>query len=220
MIPKNLDLWREYIKLELGWVEGLRRRWKVLGVNIGSSDEEATEVDPDALTGGEGSFGPEGEDARKSILSGQLIIHAINSALVAIPSDDKDGMEFRQSLVDLLRTYPSALRTKCLEVVYADLERIASQGGKEGAEARFTVLTRALYDRPYNPERKDVGGVVLEGGELVDAIGRIGKEIRKVAKAGTGGVAWLDMASEWIVQQMALCGSNADLVSLVITTKT
>jgi U3 small nucleolar RNA-associated protein 6 len=213
MIPKSHDLWREYIKLELGWVEGLRRRWKVLGVNIESKPAPGSEVDPNALTGGEGSFGPDGEDARKSILSGQLIIHAINSALAAIPSSEAEGMEFRESLVRLLRIYPSALRTKCLEVVYSDLEGIAESAGDEATRARFMVLTKELYDRPYSPGTKDEGGVVLEGAELVDAIGRIGKEIRAVAKSGKGGSAWLDMAGQWLVQQMALCGGNTDLVS-------
>jgi U3 small nucleolar RNA-associated protein 6 len=209
MIPKSVDLWREYVKLELGWVEGLRRRWKVLGVNI-EPKENSNGVDPDALTGGEGSFGPEGEDARKSILAGQLIIHAINSALQAI--QEEGGMEFRKSLIDLLRIYPSALRSKCLDVVYADLERIAKERGEDAAEARFMVLTKELYDRPYDPERKDVGGVVLEGGDLVDAIGKIGKEIRSVAKSGKGGEKWLDMAGKWLVEQMELCGDNTDLV--------
>ena len=212
MIPKSVDLWREYVKLELGWVEGLRRRWKVLGVNI-EPKENSNGVDPDALTGGEGSFGPEGEDARKSILAGQLIIHAINSALAALP-EDEGGMEFRQSLIDSLRTYPSAMRSKCLDVVYADLERIAAGAGEEAAEARFIGLTKSLYDRPYDPQRKDVGGVVLEGGDLVDAIGKIGKEIRTVAKSGKGGPKWLDMAGEWLVEQMNVCGENADLVRL------
>jgi U3 small nucleolar RNA-associated protein 6 len=214
MIPKSEDLWREYVKLELGWVEGLRRRWKVLGVNIGSEPTNGGEVDPDALTGGEGSFGPDGEDARKSILSGQLIVLALNSALVAITPTETNGMEFRKSLVDMLRTYPSALRSKCLQVLYTDLASIASEESDISSEARFKVLTKELYDRPYDPEKKDEGGVVLEGGELVDAIGRIGKEIRSIAKSGKGGVKWLDMAGDWLVSQMELCGDNADLVRL------
>jgi U3 small nucleolar RNA-associated protein 6 len=212
MIPKSEDLWREYVKLELGWVEGLRRRWKVLGVNIGSEAASGAQVDPDALTGGEGSFGPDGEDARKSILSGQLIVHALNSALAAITPTETNGMEFRKSLVDMLRTYPSALRTKCLEVLYTDLTTIASEESDISSEARFMVLTKELYDRPYDSEKKDEGGVVLEGGELVDAIGRIGKEIRSIAKSGKGGVKWLDMAGDWLVSQMELCGDNTDLV--------
>jgi len=51
-----------------------------------------------------------------------------------------------------------------------------------------------------------------EGGELVDAIGKIGKGIRSVAKSGKGGERWLDMAGKWLVEQMELYGDNADLV--------
>lgn len=209
MIPKSQDLWREYIKLELGWVEGLRRRWQVLGVNIG--EPNGTEVDPEALTGGEGSFGPEGEDARKAILSGQLIVHAINSALEAIPID----IPFRTDLLDMLRIYPSALRTKCLGVVYDDLRRISddpSVSKSNAARASFTLITKELYDRPYNPEVKDEGGVVLQGAELVDAVGKIGKEIKAGLKHGKGGPEWAELAGQWLLEQIALASSNDFLV--------
>lgn len=223
MIPKSHDLWREYIKLELGWVEGLRRRWQVLGVNIEPKSGPDGEVDPDALTGGEGSFGPDGEDARKSILSGKLVIHALNSALTAIPATEPRGMEFRQDLLVTLRIYPSALRSKCLDVVYDDLRQISSSSSS-GAEietstkatARFAVVTKELYDRTYEPERKDEGGVVLEGADLVDALGRIAKEIRTVAKSGQYGEKWLELSGEWLVQQISQCGDNADLVSSLL----
>lgn len=212
MIPKSHDLWREYIKLELGWVEGLRRRWQVLGVNI--EPKAGVDVDPEALRGGEGSFGPEGEDARKSILSGQLALHAINSALTGIPPSDAMGMDFRQSLLDTLRVYPSALRTKCLEAVYDDLRRINGDAGKAVlANAKFGVMTKDLYDRPYDPERKDEGGVILAGEQLVDALGRIGKEIRSVAKRGEAGKEWLELSGSWLEQQIAACVENVDLVS-------
>ena len=213
MIPKSHDLWREYIKLELGWVEGLRRRWQVLGVNI--EPKAGVEVDPEALTGGEGSFGPDGEDARKSILSGQLVIHALNSALTAVPATEPRGMDFRQDLLDTLRIYPSALRSKCLDVVYDDLRQISSSSEAEtstAATARFAVVTKELYDRTYEPERKDEGGLILEGADLVDALGKIAKEIRAVAKTGQYGETWLVLSGEWLVQQISQCGENADLV--------
>lgn len=213
MIPKSHDLWREYIKLELGWVEGLRRRWQVLGVNI--EPKAGVDVDTDALTGGEGSFGPDGEDARKAILSGQLALHAINSALEGIPPTDPMGMEFRQSLLDALRVYPSALRTKCLEAVYDNLRRIDGDAGKGvWAQATFAVVTKDLYDRPYDPERKDEGEVVLAGEGMVDALGKIGKEIRAVAKRGDGGQEWLELSGFWLGDQIVASGDNASLVRL------
>ena len=34
----SMDLWKEYVKMEMGFIERLRRRWEVLGVEGG--DEE------------------------------------------------------------------------------------------------------------------------------------------------------------------------------------
>lgn len=209
MLPTNPDLWREYIKLELGWVEALRRRWKVLGIsnNAQSSNE-----------GGEGSFGPDGEDARKAILGGQLVLQAIKSALAAIPIPTGSasaivdtGIQFREIILYTLRTYPSPLRLTCLELVYADLEIIAGRGGMAGARARLLLLTKGLYDRPYEAGRRDTGGVVLSGVELVEELGKIGKEIRKGAKVG--GTEFGEAAGLWLSERIAENRDNTDLVS-------
>jgi U3 small nucleolar RNA-associated protein 6 len=34
--PDSIQLWTEYVKMELGFIEGLRRRWSVLGLDQGS----------------------------------------------------------------------------------------------------------------------------------------------------------------------------------------
>lgn len=206
MLPTNPDLWREYIKLELGWVEALRRRWKVLGINNTSAGEV-----------GEGSFGPDGEDARKAILGGQLVLQAIKSALAAMPISSTSttaNMEFRDSILYTLRTYPSPLRSTCLEVVYDDLGRIAEVGGRAGAQARLQLLTKGLYDQPYEAGRKDTGGVTLSGVELVEELGKIGKEIRKGAKIG--GAEFGEVAGLWLDQQIRENQSNSDLVSYLM----
>ena len=36
MNPESIELWVEYVKMELGWVETLRRRWDVLGLKEAS----------------------------------------------------------------------------------------------------------------------------------------------------------------------------------------
>lgn len=203
MIPQSELLWTEYIKLELGWVEALRRRWNVLGINE-DIDPQSVEADPDALRGGEGSFGPDGEDARKQILAGQLVIHSIGSALKAIQGGK--GLDFRLALVDLLRVYPSALRRKCLDVVYADLERIAEEGGASGARARMAILTRGLYDAPYVEGEPNK---MLSGVELVEEIGSICKGIRRRAKNGPD---FLLVAGQWLIQQIEQQSENQDLV--------
>ncbi|KAL1410974.1 U3 snoRNP protein [Vanrija albida] len=227
MIPGSHTLWREYVKLELGWVEALRRRWRVLGIASKPAEgNEAFDGDVEALAGGEGAFGPEGEDARRAILSGQLVVHALESALakVSATGHEKDengdivsGIAFREGLLALLRSYPSPLRTKAQEVVYADLERVAEGGGEAGAQARVLLLSRPLLDRAYNPDVVDQGGLVVSGLELVDAYGKIGKEIRSAAK--TAGPEFLDEASKWLVARIAAdIEGNDDLRRYLIGT--
>lgn len=37
-------MWREYVKMELNFVESLRRRWSVLGINVKGKGKEASPV--------------------------------------------------------------------------------------------------------------------------------------------------------------------------------
>jgi U3 small nucleolar RNA-associated protein 6 len=222
MLPKSHTLWREYAKLELGWVEGLRRRWRVLGLTETKKGVDF-DGDVDALVGGDGAFGPEGEDARRAILTGQLVVHALESALKKVPIGNEgrdagvdptvadDGMAFREGLLEMLRRYPSPLRKKALGVVYADLERVAAEAERDGARARLALLTRPLYDRAYEAGEEEQGGIVLKGVELVDALGAIGKEVRSVAKKA--GPEWADVTGAWLAERIAETNDNADLVS-------
>ena len=34
----SMDLWKEYVKMEMGFIERLRRRWEVLGVEMESEE--------------------------------------------------------------------------------------------------------------------------------------------------------------------------------------
>ena len=213
LLPKSHQLWREYIKLELGWVEALRRRWKLLGI-----DETADAQSPDSSArddreslDGQGSFGPEGEEARKAILAGQLVMHAIQSALEAIPMQGDAG--FREGLLGILRLYPSKLRSKAMELVYGDLGEGSPEDGVADARARLLVLTRRLYDGAYESGRKEKAGIILDGVELVEEFGRIGKEIRQRAKIAKGS-QWSDIAGSWLAAQIDSCGDSLDLVRI------
>ncbi|WWC60838.1 uncharacterized protein I303_103414 [Kwoniella dejecticola CBS 10117] len=226
LLPQSRDLWREYIKLELGWVEALRRRWALLGITetLDPKDAEGYDGDINALKGGEGDFGPEGEDARKAILAGQLVVHALNSALDAIPphthSEEGDGLDFRSSLINMFRRYPSPLRSKCLEVLYEEVGRIGITSSPEQgqskmrvAKARLMVITKGLYDREYYPENeeREGGEVVLQGVELVEELGKIGKEIRKSLKADKDDDDWKEVVGLWLISMIGRFRDNAEL---------
>lgn len=224
VLPASHTLWREYVKLELGWVEALRRRWHVLGINMeNKSTDKEFDGDAAALAGGDGAFGEEGEEARRAILSGQLVIHAIQEALGKVSPTGReiengevlDGMDFRTGLIAMLRSYPSPLRTKALGVVYEDLEKVAAAGGMAGAQARLSLVTRPLYDREYEAGEKPTAGVVLNGVALVEALGGIGKEIRSTAKKA--GPEFVEVAGIWLADQTR-AAENPDLQRYLFST--
>ena len=75
-----VDMWREYVRLELGFVESLRRRWDVLGISLEDDDSS-----PDRETQGERIDRAEeegmGDAARRAIMDGAIVRQAIDSAV-------------------------------------------------------------------------------------------------------------------------------------------
>lgn len=204
LLPGSHALWRAYVKLELGWVEALRRRWRALGIE---GTDASFDGDQMALKGGEGSFGPEGEEARRAILSGQLVLSALGEGLRKVqPGDiDKhdagtDGLQFRQDLLVMLRSYPSPLRAKALEAIYADLDSLTTNGRYSEdirARAALLLLTRGLYDREYVPgSSQKPGEAALTGPALVDFYGQLGAAL----KGASGAMA--SAAGEWLLAQL------------------
>lgn len=81
---ESVDLWREWVRLELGFVEALRRRWKVLGLDLGEEGPEPTvqvesqeEIEEAAVDDVEFE---DDEKARKEVLNGALIKTIISNA--------------------------------------------------------------------------------------------------------------------------------------------
>jgi U3 small nucleolar RNA-associated protein 6 len=84
-------MWREYVKMELGFIEGLRRRWDVLGISIsedGKGKEKATEMPMDLDGGGtviaemhdSEAQGSEEDSIRKAVMGGAIVKSVISSA--------------------------------------------------------------------------------------------------------------------------------------------
>ena len=78
--PESVNLWCEYVKMELGFVESLRRRWELLGV-----DKERLQAGGDSEMVDEDGANVEHElqqeRARKEILSGALAKAVIDNAI-------------------------------------------------------------------------------------------------------------------------------------------
>lgn len=100
----SIDMWREYVRMEMNFVEGMRRRWTVLGiheenkpvyedttmaekhlepiVDDGTGEVlagEETEIKPPEEIAAE-KGGDEGEIARQAIMNGAIVKSVISSA--------------------------------------------------------------------------------------------------------------------------------------------
>ena len=75
------ELWREYVKLEMGFVEAVRRRWDVLGISL--NDDDGGGDDDDDGQGGRIDRAEEetmGDAARRKIMGGAIVRQAIDGA--------------------------------------------------------------------------------------------------------------------------------------------
>ena len=105
-------MWREYVRMELGFVESLRRRWSVLGIDVkgkgkdtdmGTRKSVETGADAEDLWAGLGeeSLQPAGgadgmdvdseeveadEAARREIMQGAIVKSVISSAVKGAPT--------------------------------------------------------------------------------------------------------------------------------------
>lgn len=115
-----VDMWREYVRLELGFVEALRRRWDVLGISLENDDSL-----PDRETQGERIDRAEeegmGDAARRAIMDGAIVRQTIDGAAKALPT-----IELFQNLQTLIAGYPApeSLRNSLLDHLHARLAEV------------------------------------------------------------------------------------------------
>ena len=80
-------LWNEYVRLEMGFVEAVRRRWDVLGISLSDDDDGEGE---EGARRGEGIDRAEeeamGDAARRGIMGGAIVRQAIDGAAKGEPS--------------------------------------------------------------------------------------------------------------------------------------
>lgn len=91
---ENVEMWSEYVKMELGFIESLRRRWDVLGIDVvesgnrkGKDIEKEREMDID-IDGEDHQMEldekedveEEDESARNAIMEGAIVKSVMSSA--------------------------------------------------------------------------------------------------------------------------------------------
>ncbi|KAL6308122.1 U3 small nucleolar RNA-associated protein 6-domain-containing protein [Sparassis latifolia] len=132
----SVEMWREYVRMELGFVESLRRRWGVLGIDVAQGDkgkgkemekekaidegllafeDEAMGEGEDVQMAADQEEGAEDEAARRDIMQGAIVKSVMDNAAKALPK-----FELFASLHDLLVTYPCPpeLRDALLEHLF------------------------------------------------------------------------------------------------------
>ncbi|KAG8785644.1 U3 snoRNP protein [Ceratobasidium sp. 428] len=125
--PESVALWTEYVRMELGYCEGLRRRWKTLGLDDAASDKDAR--------------------AREAILSGGIIRAVITSATQALPT-----LELLGSLQSMLQSYPTELRSQLVEHLHSDFASRDIGSGPSAEDFRCgAALLRATTELPNMP---------------------------------------------------------------------
>ncbi|KAG5650269.1 hypothetical protein H0H81_012781 [Sphagnurus paluster] len=176
---ESIELWREYVKMELGFIESLRRRWDVLGINqspdqtreggqVNIADDPSRHIVP-GLVETPPNQEPmdedvEGADSRKEIMQGAIVRSVMASAAQALPK-----IELFETLKTLLTEYPSppSLREALLEHLYILVrETLPDHAG----------AIKLLADRFLTPD--------LKGEDLVDGLRQANEELVRRAEEG------------------------------------
>ncbi|KPV71623.1 uncharacterized protein RHOBADRAFT_56467, partial [Rhodotorula graminis WP1] len=177
--PEEL-VWREWIRVEVAFVERLRERWQVLGIGKGATEdivrvggtaaagEDApSETVDDVLEGQADEIAlpgaDEDEDAElkqeidEKALSGQEAL--LDGAIVRLVIDNllksySHSIFAYKLLLSILRPLPSPLRLPLLSHVYASLSANVSPSSPSYPAALHLLATRPLYDVAYAPPSK------------------------------------------------------------------
>lgn len=120
--------------MELGYCEGLRRRWKVLGIDDGAQGQDG--------------------NAREAILSGAIVRAVISSATQALPT-----LALLGSLQALLQSYPTELREPVIGHLHSEFAARDTGPGAAGEDFRSgAMFLRATVGIPA---RSLVNGALL-----------------------------------------------------------
>ncbi|PFH52029.1 hypothetical protein AMATHDRAFT_57722 [Amanita thiersii Skay4041] len=185
MNADKIELWKEYVKMELGFIEGLRRRWDVLGIktteqkgknkendydtggcNLGPTDT-TNEGLPDSMGVDAAIEGDAGAVARGEIMQGAIVKSVITNACQAIPK-----IELFEALKTIIEGYPSPPDLR--EALVAHLYDVLGQKLPNDAKAIKLCANRFLMGGKQGTEL--IEGLKQTNEELMKAAERLGQE--------------------------------------------
>ncbi|KAJ3530930.1 hypothetical protein NM688_g7645 [Phlebia brevispora] len=196
---ESVEMWREYVKMEMGFVEGMRRRWGVLGIEMkgkekargsmedGMEENEVAEMQHDA-----DGKGDDAEQARRQILEGAIVKSVIAHApdysafTEALPQ-----VELFTALHNLILTYPAPepFRTALLD----HLHDLLKQTLPADPTAVRLAITRTLT--PGLTGAALVDGLKDANENLTKAVEQASREDRNVVGMGA---TYAEFVQEWV----------------------
>ncbi|OAX32879.1 hypothetical protein K503DRAFT_869894 [Rhizopogon vinicolor AM-OR11-026] len=209
----SVDMWREYVRMEMNFIEGMRRRWTVLGIHeennsVGEAEMIAEKHLEPIVDDGPGEVlavetgikppeevaaekgGDEGERARQAIMDGAIVKSVISSAAKALPR-----LSLFSALEVLIRSYPcqERLRTALLDHLYSDLKDTLS-GDPQAVKMLATRKLRELTSQG-DSDNSDL----TEGEEFIDALRCANESLSTAVGANSSGMAdvYVEFIEEW-----------------------
>ncbi|KAG8806239.1 U3 snoRNP protein, partial [Serendipita sp. 399] len=156
---QSIDLWCEYIKMELGWCELLRRRWETLGISTNLENLSAAE-NAEVMNSSELDV----KSARQEVLQGAIVKEVLKDALKAFPT-----LRLFRSLSVTLENYPTELATSLIPYLYDLLKQHQKFVDCNEAELLSTYAFRHLK-RPEIRGKDLINGFKATNQELLDTL--------------------------------------------------
>ncbi|CDO69297.1 hypothetical protein BN946_scf184976.g16 [Trametes cinnabarina] len=204
----SIEMWREYVRMEMNFVESLRRRWSVLGIDIKGKGKDTEKGDGSRRrNANESSLGDgnaEGDDgmqvddeedldedetARKEIMEGAIVKAVISNAVKALPK-----IELFRELHELISGYPSppSLKEAILDHLHALLRETLPS---------LPAAVKLSATRRLTPD--------LSGEALVDAL-KSANDVLSAAVRTSDGDARESVAAVYAEFVEEWCGKDVD----------
>ncbi|KAJ7755731.1 U3 small nucleolar RNA-associated protein 6-domain-containing protein [Mycena maculata] len=162
MCGDGVDIWREWVRMEMGFVEKLRRRWGVLGLEEEHVEDETAEL----------LAVKDGEEARAAIMRGAIVKSVIASAAKALGTT-----ELFTALIALIDSFPfsdgEGLAEELLEQVYGLLRHTRPRDPRAARILAERFLPKNLSDT----DSGCVDGVQKANEEMLALCGEGGEDM-------------------------------------------
>ncbi|KAI0344754.1 hypothetical protein BDW22DRAFT_1372113 [Trametopsis cervina] len=211
---ESVEMWREYARMELGFLESMRRRWGVLGIDLNGKGKGKAQADEDIEDGmNEGEVeqmqtdadgqGDEAEKARREIMQGAIVNSVVSNAVKALPK-----AELITALHGLFMSYPTTAELR--ESLLRHLHTLAQQ-----------VLPTDPVTARLSATRHLLPG--LDGAALVDSLKLANEQLSSAVShawmaspshdADSMAEAYAGFVEEWVQKE----GTDASLQVYLLT---